>query len=102
MGYDSVEEFIGLGIKHFKPIEEIDWRMEDFVSTTDDLRCIRCGRCAQGICEARTLKEKPLRIEVDEDLCYGCGLCQAICPVGAAHIIEKKHKVVGVSFLPSR
>ncbi len=102
MGYKSVEDFIGLGIKHFRPIEEIDWRMEDFVSTVDDLKCIRCGACATSICEARTLKENPLRIEVNEDMCYGCGLCQSICPASAVSIIEKKHKVVGVSFLPSR
>jgi len=102
MGYKSVEDFIGIGIQHFKPVEEIDWRMEDFVSTTDDRICIRCGACATSICEARTLKENPLRIEVNEDLCYGCGLCQAICPAYAISMVEKKHKVVGVSFLPSR
>jgi len=102
MGYKSVEDFIGIGIQHFKPVEEIDWRMEDFVSVTDDLRCIRCGACAKSICEARTLKENPLRVEVNEDMCYGCGLCQSICPANAVSIVEKKHKVVGVSFLPSR
>ena len=102
MGYKTVDDFIGIGIRHFKPMEEIDWRMEDFVSTVDDRLCIRCGACAKGICLARTLKENPLRIEVNEDLCYGCGLCQAICPAHAISIVERKHKVVGVSFLPSR
>jgi dihydroorotate dehydrogenase/Pyruvate/2-oxoacid:ferredoxin oxidoreductase delta subunit len=101
MGYKSVEDFIGIGVSHIKPMEEIDWRMEEFVSTVDDRKCIRCGACANSICMARTLKENPLRIEVDEDLCYGCGLCQSICPANAISIIEKKHKVLGVSFIPS-
>lgn len=102
MGYKSVEDFIGIGIRHFRPMEDIDWRMEDFVSTVDDRLCIRCGACAKGICLARTLKENPLRIEVNEDMCYGCGLCQAICPAHAISMVGKKHKVIGVSFLPSR
>jgi len=102
MGYQKVEEFIGLGVKHIKPIEEIDWKMEDYVSTVDDKRCVRCGICCNGICDARSLRENPLRVVIDEEMCYGCGLCQAICPEHAVSIIEKKHKVIGVSFLPSR
>jgi len=102
MGYQSVDDFIGVGIKHIKPCEEVDWRMEECVSTTDPKRCVRCGICATGICDARSLKENPLRLEVDEEMCYGCGLCLAVCPEHAVNIIEKKHKVIGVSFIPSR
>jgi len=102
MGYKSVEDFIGLGVKHIKPVEDIDWKMEDYVSTIDARRCVRCGICCNGICDARSLKENPLRVELDEEMCYGCGMCLAICPEHAVNIIEKKHKVVGVSFLPSK
>jgi len=98
MGYKSVEDFIGLGIQYFKPIEEINWRVEDFVATVDDRVCIRCGRCATSICGARTLEENPLRIVIDSRYCTGCGLCQAICPAGAISIIEQPHPVMGVSF----
>jgi len=102
MGYKSVNDFIGMGAKHIKPVEDIDWKMEDYVSTTDARRCVRCGICCNGICDARALKENPLRVEVDEEMCYGCGLCLAVCPEHAVNIIEKKHKVIGVSFIPSR
>ena len=102
MGYKSVNDFIGLGVKHIKPVEEIDWRMEDFVSTVDQRMCVRCGICCNGICDARSLKENPLRVYVDEEMCYACGLCQAICPEHAVSILEKKHKVIGVSFMPSK
>ncbi|NLT35367.1 MAG: 4Fe-4S binding protein [Gaiellales bacterium] len=101
MGYKSTDEFIGRAIAHMKPVEDIDWRMEEFVSWTDDRKCRRCGICSKGICSARILKENPLRVEVNEDMCYGCGLCEAVCPEHAISILEKKHKVIGVSFMPS-
>ena len=93
---ESVDDFIGLGIKHFKSVDQIDWRIKDFVSHVDDRKCIRCGICAKGICEARTLQGNPFRLEVNEELCYGRGLCEAICPNHAVSIIEKKRTVTGV------
>lgn len=102
MDYASTDDFIGRAITHMKPVEDIDWRMEDYVSSTDDRKCRRCGICSNGICTARTLKENPLRMEVNEDMCYGCGLCEAVCPEHAISVQEKKHKVIGVSFMPSR
>lgn len=102
MGYKSTTDFIGKAISHFKPVEELDWRHEDFVSVTDNRKCVRCGICASGICTARVMKENPLRVEVNEDMCYGCGLCEAVCPEHAITIVEKKHKVIGVSIMPSR
>jgi Pyruvate/2-oxoacid:ferredoxin oxidoreductase delta subunit len=102
MGYVSVDDFIGRGIAHIRPVEDIDWRMEEFVSITDDRKCVRCGICSKGICDARTLKERPLRVEVNEDMCYGCGLCEAVCPEHAINVVEKKHKVIGVSFMPAK
>ena len=102
MGYKSTDDFIGKAIMHMKPVEDIDWKMEDYVSITDDRACVRCGICSKGICDARTLKDHPLRMEVNEDMCYGCGLCHAVCPQHAISIVEKKHKVIGVSFIPSK
>lgn len=102
MNYKNTDEFIGKAITHMKPVENIDFKMEDWVSTTDLMKCIRCGVCANGICDARSMKENPLRVEVNEDMCYGCGLCHAVCPYDAISIIPKKHKVAGVSFITSK
>ncbi len=97
-GYRSVEEFIGIGVQYIKPVEEIDWRQEDFIATVDDRLCTRCGRCANNICLARTLADNPLRIVIDSRYCIGCGLCQSICPENAISMVEQKHPVIGISF----
>ncbi|KMY66348.1 hypothetical protein AAU61_17990 [Desulfocarbo indianensis] len=96
-GYKSVEEFIGLGVQYIKPVEQLDWRCEDFLATVDDRLCTRCGRCATGICTARKLMENPSRIVIDSRLCVGCGLCQAICPENAVSMVEQRHPVLGFS-----
>lgn len=35
------------------------------------------------------------RIEIDRDLCTGCGLCVTVCPTGTISLIEKKAAVSG-------
>lgn len=96
-GYASVNDFIGIGVPYIQPVEQLDWRTEDFLATVDDRLCTRCGRCATGICTARALADNPLRIVIDSRLCVGCGLCQAICPENAVSMVEQKHPVLGIS-----
>jgi dihydropyrimidine dehydrogenase (NAD+) subunit PreA len=96
-GYKSVDEFIGLGVKHISPVDNLDWRSEDFIATVDDRLCTRCGRCATSICTARKLMQNPLRLVIDSRDCLGCGLCQSICPEGAVSMVEQKHPVIGIS-----
>lgn len=97
MGYTSVEDFIGAGVQYIQPVETIDWQQEEYIAATDDEACNRCGRCAQNICDARTLEKDPARIVLDPRYCIGCGLCAAICPENAVKIVRQKHPVMGVS-----
>jgi dihydropyrimidine dehydrogenase (NAD+) subunit PreA len=96
-GYSAADDFIGAGIKYIQPVEEMDWRQEDLVATTDDELCIKCGRCVKNICMARKLEGSPKKIVLDSRYCIGCGLCQSICPENAVSIVEQKHPVIGIS-----
>ena len=54
-------------------------------------KCIRCKKCIREIgCPAIAVREGGVKI--DSSLCYGCGLCAQICPVGA--IGGTKHETV--------
>lgn len=45
-------------------------------------KCIRCKKCIREIgCPAIAVREG--EVKIDSSLCYGCGLCAQICPVGA-------------------
>ena len=49
--------------------------------------CINCKRCVKKLgCPA--LIKGDGKIEIDYNLCYGCGICESICPTGA--IVEVK------------
>ncbi len=96
-GYKKVDEFIGAGVRFIQPVDQLDWRTEDFLSVVDDDLCTKCGRCATSICSAISIQKDPRRIVVDSRYCIGCGLCNAICPAKAITMIQLKHPVVGVS-----
>jgi TPP-dependent indolepyruvate ferredoxin oxidoreductase alpha subunit len=52
-------------------------------------KCNGCGVCVKGFgCPAISLK--PERAEIDATLCYGCGVCEVICPFNAIRSIEAK------------
>ncbi len=51
-------------------------------SYVDQDKCIGCKKCVQELgCPAIVLDNNKVRIE--KALCYGCSLCEAICPVNA-------------------
>ena len=45
--------------------------------------CIQCGSCISEIGCPAISKAADESIVIDQGMCYGCGLCQQICPVEA-------------------
>ncbi|MFB3888657.1 MAG: thiamine pyrophosphate-dependent enzyme [Candidatus Bathyarchaeia archaeon] len=51
--------------------------------------CNACGLCVKGFgCPAISLGTK--RAEIDATLCWGCGVCEAVCPFNAIRSTEAK------------
>jgi ferredoxin len=68
-----------LEVYHFGFVSSFEFRASDF-------RFIRVGR--------RKMKVTRKIVEIDEELCDGCGLCVPGCAEGAIEIIDGKAKVV--------
>jgi indolepyruvate ferredoxin oxidoreductase alpha subunit len=50
--------------------------------------CNACGVCVKAFgCPAITLSKE--RVEIDSALCYGCGVCEAVCPFDSIRRKEK-------------
>jgi indolepyruvate ferredoxin oxidoreductase alpha subunit len=46
--------------------------------------CIGCRKCITDFeCPALRFVEGEKRVEIDANLCIGCGVCRHVCPVGA-------------------
>lgn len=84
-GYNSIEDFRGKGLQHFKPMSE--GQFLDYVAKTDLGKCTSCGLCADTYCPAITFKNgEPI---TDEEQCLGCGMCQCPCPVDAKYFVPR-------------
>ena len=46
-----------------------------------------------NVCPVNAIKAGNESIEIDENICIGCGICAARCPIGAIHIKDGKAKL---------
>jgi len=49
----------------------------------NDKSCIHCGKCIKELGCPAIIKTEEGGARIDESLCYGCGVCTFVCPVGA-------------------
>jgi heterodisulfide reductase subunit A-like polyferredoxin len=58
------------------------------ISVTDMDKCVNDGTCVERChFEAREMVDGQLK--VNDDLCYGCGLCISTCPSEAISLVRK-------------
>jgi dihydropyrimidine dehydrogenase (NAD+) subunit PreA len=87
--YESVNDFVGLGLQYIKPVDEnTDFGAYQAVARIDVGKCTQCGKCAPNFCFALSRDALGNSI-VDERECIACGLCAAICPFDAISIEDR-------------
>ncbi|MBI2848131.1 MAG: hypothetical protein HYX83_03050 [Chloroflexi bacterium] len=86
-GYRCTSDFIGLGLKFFKPAEQIDFQPGKIAAEIDPAKCTGCGRCTDHVCLATTMDGRIAKVK--EDDCLGCGMCTIVCRVGAVSLKQK-------------
>ncbi len=66
-------------IKLFKPETSYE---------VDREKCIFCKKCARETGCPALVKDKG-KMAIDQDLCYGCSICEPICPTSAIKEVER-------------
>jgi NADPH-dependent glutamate synthase beta subunit-like oxidoreductase len=79
---------------HFEPFER-GFTLEEVIE--EARRCLCCGPCksCKG-CVVLELQPEISEIEVNEDLCSGCGICVAVCPYDASKLGKTEKGLVSV------
>ena len=79
---------------NFEPLEET-FTLEEVVE--EARRCLYCGPCksCKG-CIVLELQPVIPEVEVNEDLCSGCGICVAVCPYDASKLEKTEKGLVSV------
>jgi len=82
-GCGSFSEIRGLALNSLRPAAELETIAG--APSVNLERCTGCGWCVKpGHCFAVTLVDG--KAVIDADLCYGCGICAALCPSQALSI----------------
>jgi len=87
MEYESIDQFRGAALKHFKWYEDFDFEYGKWMAVTDPDKCNGCKNCI-SLCVAPYIKGG--KVFVDPDKCAGCFLCSFICPEDARSMVQRE------------
>lgn len=106
-------EKAGTPIKHaYDPAVKVSWvpasKRMDFEMFEKGLtlkeaieearRCLACGPCIScKACVSIGLQESLPTVEVDEQICCGCGICVYVCNYDSARLINKEGKITSTT-----
>ncbi len=84
---DSVAQGVGAAIRASIPLMRGEVEIEPLVASINEDVCVGCGTC-EAICPFDALSLEEGVMHVKEVVCKGCGSCGSACPSGA---ISMKH-----------
>ena len=88
-GYQTPDDFIGLGRQYIRPIDDdTDFYAYQAVASADKGACTQCGKCAPTFCFAISRGEEGYPL-INQEECIACGMCSAICPSEAISIVDR-------------
>lgn len=84
-GYERIEDFKGIALKHLTTVEELATREPMHAAVDKDL-CNGCKICVT-VCSYDAIQMIADKAETDPQKCDGCGLCRAWCPTDAIELV---------------
>ena len=79
---------------NFEPFEK-EFTLDEVLA--EARRCLSCGPCKScKACVALELQTEIPEIEVNEDLCSGCGVCVGVCPYDASKLETTEKGLISV------
>ena len=79
---DSVAQAVGAAIRASIPLMRGEVEVEPLVASVNENICVGCGTC-EAICPFDALSLEAGVMRVNEVVCKGCGSCGSVCPSGA-------------------
>ena len=90
---DSVAQAVGAAIRASIPLMQGEVEIEPLVAIVNENVCVGCGIC-EAVCPFGALSLEGGVMRVNEVVCKGCGSCGSACPSGAISMMHFKDEQV--------